>query len=264
MARRRPGQLRELNRANRKVEARSRGMVAALTQWLGRFGRLAADQEIGRVLGDVAKADPPTPEELERQLSVIFDRFGLAQLVDSGSETLQTRWVIPPSVRANWIASKTSKIRLIVDETRRSIQESVRQIMLDAEQEEPRPTAGELARRIRMQFHGPVNQGSRIFTFSPERAENIARTELAEAQNVGAFEGLQSVAAEEDELEWLAYSDGRSGNRFHNRMNGKRVKVGELFRTPLGNSCRYPNDPRLPVADKARCRCSFRLVRSKR
>lgn len=99
----------------------------------------------------------------------------------------------------------------------------------------------------------------REYAFSPERAALIARTETAIAENAGIFAGYEASGVEE--IEWLAMRDGRSGDRHHERMHGKRVKLGEYFTLPSGARMLYPGDSDGPIADLANCRCASRAVR---
>jgi hypothetical protein len=164
--------------------------------------------------------------------------------------------------------------------TNKAASASVNRLLADAAKEEPRPSAGEVARRIRQQFHGagagritgqadlPTSAGALTrysteegtqYAFSAERAALIARTELGKAANNGLAEGYAVAGVKE--IEWIAYSDGRSGDRHHERMDGKKRRMdGPLFKTPLGNECRWPHDPRLPVRDVANCRCTVAPV----
>jgi hypothetical protein len=82
---------------------------------------------------------------------------------------------------------------------------------------------------------------------------------MGRAENQGRLAAYEATGVEE--LEWIAYSDGRSGDRHHERLDGVRIRRGETWRTPLGNRLRLPGDPSGPVEDTANCRCTMRPVR---
>jgi hypothetical protein len=72
--------------------------------------------------------------------------------------------------------------------------------------------------------------------------------------DVGIEEHLDRYEASGvEEIEWLAYRDGRSGDRHHERMHGKRVKLGEHFTLPSGARMLYPGDSDGPIGDLANC-----------
>ncbi len=98
----------------------------------------------------------------------------------------------------------------------------------------------------------------REYAFSPERAALIARTETSIAENAGIFAGYEASGVEE--IEWLAFRDGRSGDRHHERMHGKRVKLGDYFILPSGAQMMFPGDSDGPIGDLANCRCTSRAV----
>ena len=146
------------------------------------------------------------------------------------------------------------------------IRESVRTIV--AESREDGATVGEVTRRIATQVQAvePEAGGEkdRVYVFSFERAELIARTELSQVENTARAAEFDATNEPGDEYEWLAYTDGRSGDRHHERMHRVRIPAGGRFETPLGNSVRYPGDPLAPIEETANCRCTWRRVPAKR
>ncbi len=252
-----------------RIDARSKAFAAALEQWLLRFARREA-LRVQRQHGLVQKAD--SDEDARRELADLIRRFGVRQAADAANETAG-RPITPGSAVDDAISGKGQpKIQVFTEvkgwaersatritrETRERVRGAVEDIVREGRADGQ--SAGEIARRVRTQLHGP-DPKERIYAFSPERAALIARTELAQAENAGTMAGYESTAAPGDELEWLAYRDGRSGLRHHERMHGERVKMGEMFVLPSGAQMRHPGDPNGPIGETANCRCSFRRVR---
>lgn len=238
----------------RRVDTRAKAMARALKNIFDRYARVVAREEARSFLrGTFRKAAEDDAKFLSDILRVI-ESYGIQQVNDAGQRTadeLGAEWETSPKaiMRAFW--DKDVRIQNLASDTREAVREDVRQILFDSQQEDPTPSAGEVARRIRTQFYGGEEEP---FVFSSERASLIARTELAQAENTGIFTGYQAAGI--TELEWIAATDGRSGDRHHERMNGKRVALGGYFRTPLGNMLRYPGDPFAPVKETANCRCT--------
>ena len=167
---------------------------------------------------------------------------------------------------------------------RTDVRSSVRQIISDALLEDPRPSTGEIARRIRTTFAGPpiggtvrdivpaprsgsrvlptqrarLTDGGSLYIFSSERAALIARTEMAQAENEGIVEGYRQSSVRG--LKWLAYNDGRTGDRRHNEMKGVTTPIGVPFILPDGTPIRFPGDPNAPIKHTANCRCTVAPV----
>lgn len=279
-----------LDTTQRRIDATAKPFAAALESWLRKLARM----EAARALRDphayagpivtVAKARTPTEPELRGELERLLRMFGLRAAGDAANRTAG-EVVIPAELYRDAIATKdtrikwfwelerelTRKVDNILESTKQAARDSVKRILVDASREKTQPSTGEIARRIRTAFSGPgeverahrvhATEDGRAFAFSSERAALIARTETVQAENTGIFGGY--VATGVDEVEWLAYSDGRSGDRHHERMKGVRVKVGEPFVMPSGAKLRYPGDPLGPIGETAACRCTLRAVRTK-
>ncbi len=277
-----------LNQANRHLDVRSRALALALQRWLDAFAR----HELQFALYDprayarlrVRKEKDPELDRLKAELNRLLMIYGLREVEDAqnrvGRELIQARGIRDATrdkeVRIKWFweiqNSIVRRVEDITEATREAARESVKRTILESLKEPVQPSVGEIARRIRTQFQAPTGargeaaeierplrvharEEGREFVFSSERAAIIARTELAQAQNSGTFAGYEAAGVEE--VEWHAYSDGRSGNRHHERMNGERVKLGEYFTTPLGNKLRFPADPFAPIGETINCRCSL-------
>ena len=163
---------------------------------------------------------------LERSLKEIFRRFGLASYEESAKDTARatgTRWVMRPQIAAEINDAIDNKVVLLVKETEQRVRESVRRIVSDALREDPVPTSREIGRRIARQWMGPpsarsvrgnrvwpgrgtteeqrvtadwardqaeLKQGGKEHLFSFARAQTIARTEIAQAQNAAIADGM--------------------------------------------------------------------------
>lgn len=167
-------------------------------------------------------------------------------------------------VIGQWVKAAATRALAIAEDTQERVREHVRRILGEGDRQSPRATVGEITRRIATEIKAgspdePEDTGG---VFSWARAQTIARTELVQVENTARVVAYAETGVAE--IEWLAYRDGRSGERHHERMQGVRVRVGETFTTPLGNSLRYPGDPMGPIGDTANCRCTVRPVRRAR
>lgn len=240
---------RRLRAVNATVDARSKPLAQALSRWLARYARVLVDRELRRELRK-ADDDRVLAEELRRLLRL----YGVRTFGEAASST--GAWSVSPGAVDDFLATKDIRVTGIMAETRERVREDLRRLIRESLKETPQPGASGVARRVREAFFGG---GERPFAVSSERAALIARTEMVQAENSGIVEGYKASGVEW--IEWLANTDGASGDRHHERMNGKRVKVGDYFTTPLGNRLRYPGDPDAPIKETANCRCTVAAVR---
>lgn len=270
-----------LAQQERLIARRMVPMQQALLRWMLKRAREEAARQIAQLRHGgpgwtvakarevIAKLEPVDPELLE-----ILMRFGVAQAETASMRIGSAAGVerlVNPRVLQRALASKdfklklyweldewgTRRVRQISADTKQMVRDSVNRILGDASQEQPLPSAGEMARRIRTQFHGEDLKG-RLYAFSPERAATIARTELVQAENTGAVEGYKAAGVKR--IRWLAKTDGRSGDRHHEQMHGVEINLGELFTMPSGRTLRYPGDPEGDISETANCRCATRAV----
>jgi len=242
----------DILRANdARVDAQTKPLGKAVAEWLENYAeemarRTIRDLKAGRL--DIAKAT--NDKALEKQLLDILAKFGLRQIGTSGKATAQAldgEWLQRPGLLDDVIAAKEIQVTRIVRRSLVAVRRSLSEIFATAAREKPTPSVGAIARRIAAKLHGPPK--GRVYAFSPERAALVARTESVQNEGMAIDEGM--VSAGVAETEWIARTDGKSGDRHHERMNGKRAKIGEKFTTPLGNKLRYPGDPRGPIKETA-------------
>lgn len=252
----------------RRVQALAQPLAAALRTWLAR----AVAIEIAKATRDPTRYTRGAKQlGDERDLISLLLRFGMRRVGDAANGEGAT---LDGSLISDAIEGKPVRISFfqehrrgiekraagMTEEVQERVRESVRGIVDGAASEGL--STGELARRIARTIHAvePEEGGEpgRAYVFSFERAEVIARTEMGQAENTGKMVGFEALGVEE--IEWLAYGDGRSGDRHHERMDGKRIKLGGTFTTPLGNRLRYPCDTSGPAEDVVNCRCTVRAV----
>lgn len=253
---------------DQRIEAATRRRKKALMGWLKKATRIMVASELRnrKRVQKVAKANPDS--ELEKELLRILVAFGLADADAAGKAmhgTLtgeRTGWKMSPQLVEQITRQKKVRITGIVRETRDRIRRQVKEIMLEAAKEYPKPSINEISRRIRREverFEGL--RGKQNLEALANRAELIARTEAVQSENTGIMEGMAVAGIEE--IEWLAHTDGKSGDRHHERMNGKKISLADSrgsdkskwFQMPSGAQLRYPGDPSGPIGETARCRC---------
>ena len=264
----------------RAIDALTPTLARAIRGWMGRF--------VARELREVAR-DPHAYVRVTKALGDDEDlrrlllRFGARRAVSTArraaregaratGQRVDPEAVIPGSIERDVVENKPTKIVAfqrwldgvesdvgrISAEARETIRSSVRETIAASLAEPVTPSVGEIARRINRTIVAvePAEDPSkdRVYVFTHARAETIARTELVQVENTARIAGYEETGVEA--IEWVAYNDGRSGDRHHERMDGRRVALGELFTTPRGNRLRYPGDPLGPIEETANCRCT--------
>lgn len=258
----------------RQIEHAMTPMAAALAAWGKRLAaselrRAAADPH--RYAGVKKAADLSGLSAIDREIATILLRFGMTRAADVANRAAG-QVIFPGSMLRDAIAGKPVKIKVfeemrdgivsraqnITAQTKNNIREQVRGIITDSTQREKPLTTGDIIRRIATEID-PIDDpespdAGRKVGFSWARAELIARTELTQVENTARVAGFDTTGVET--LEWVAYSDGRSGDRHHERMDGKTWRRGDRIKTPLGNRVLYPGDPTAPIEETANCRCT--------
>lgn len=246
-----------LRKPPRLRNAQQRTLERELRQWLRAYGaRVVAD--VRRFMpNNVAKQERPRTEaQLLDQLRRLLIGYGVREMRDAAigaGREVGERIIIPESFVADAIAGKPIRIKWLEEAVERGdqraaemiegIRDDMRRTVQDFVGEQREPSMGEVAQRLRERFT----------EISDARATLWARTEEAQATNTGIFNGYMMAGVEE--LEWSRSGTGDPGDRRHDLMDGVRVKIGEMFVTPLGNRLRYPGDPLGPIKETANCSC---------
>jgi hypothetical protein len=252
---------RSVARRDRELAARAAPLRAALVAWSRAW--LARQRPMITARGYEATKARGDVSDLARLLRL----FGLARATDAAGEEIGglIRGDRAPALAeaGRLVAGATRWVDLATEiegTMRARLADAVGSIITDAATRGQ--TVGDVTRRlateIRAAPRSPEDDDERAI-LSWSRAETIARTEMGRAENQGRLSAYEATGVEE--LEWIAYSDGRSGDRHHERLDGVRIRRGETWRTPLGNRLRSPGDPTAPVEDTANCRCTMRPVR---
>tara|TARA_R100000808_G_scaffold14529_1_gene34241 strand:- start:12258 stop:13046 length:789 start_codon:yes stop_codon:yes gene_type:complete len=257
---------RLLGQRRKQREARAKAYEKALMKWLNSYRRYRQRVAIEAAKGQFKKQQTKD-EFFEEQLAAIMRIYGAREAAESANMAAGNV-IVPGQAVAEATEAKGTRIKwfwreyedgiirrahdILVD-TQLKVNQQVNAVVLEALKEIPRPSAGELARRIATQAFEDE------YVFSPKRAAVIARTELAQAQNSGTYEGYKATGVKM--IEWLAFNDGKSGARKHNNMDSQKVKVGEKFyNKATKESLRFPGDPTAPISETINCRCTVAPV----
>lgn len=93
------------------------------------------------------------------------------------------------------------------------------------------------------------------------RGETIGRTEALQSLHVGQHEGYQqaidsgALKASNIKKVWSATGDKRVRHT-HKKMDGQKVPYNGTFKSPTGETLRYPGDPLASGAEIINCRCA--------
>ena len=142
------------------------------------------------------------------------------------------------------------------------LEDAMRDVLVDAASETPRPTRGELNKRIRAVGLGVGG------VFSPAVAQRIAFTEIASFQNFSTFDAYKQAGIKK--IRWISTIDSRTRPAFrklpranHILMNGKTTNLGTPFTMEVSNSqMHYPGDPSGLAVDVINCRCTIMPIKT--
>jgi len=273
----------EVQQQARRLSGRTKLLAKAIQAWMLRRARKESAKQIKRIIkkGDtwklkksrVSKAADP----VDKELAGLLRRFGVAQAQEASiriGSIKSVKRIIDPQILKTQLTSLKHKskvsdelrkfarkqAKLITGTTMDLAEDSINRILANAAGEQPMPSAANMAARIHTAFHGS-DPAKIAHAWNNKRAMTIARTQLAQAENIGSFEGYKAVGVER--LAWFSKQDGRSGIRHHEEMDGQEVDIGENFITPLGNELKHPGDPSAPLIEVIRCRCGIRAVLAK-
>lgn len=264
----------ESRRHERITSARAKSLAGALENYLKaetkkRVRRIT--QEIRRngpkSFIEVKKANGEEEEWDEERLLKIIALYGVRQILDSGREIAGSTWAIPPAVRDNYLFEKQVLVQRIPKNLEKEMRGTIGRALGTWFVEEPGLTIQQISQRLRKWLTVPSAAetpyelkplGKR---FTPEglgaRARMIARTEINQARNRGRLEAGKSIGTQY--WIWIAETDGLSGDRQHEALDGQVRRTGEPFVNPAtGVALEYPGDASADAGEIINCRCSIR------
>ena len=255
----------------RKAEARSKALAFKVKDIFNRLYRGLVDEEIRRLKSVIRKADDR--ERAIEQLATALALSGVREIRDAGNRG-GARLSLDTQFYDSYLKEKRVEAAGMITRTVREFRVKFRESLAGWLREDPSITHADLARRIRFSYFAegyevlapgqkpsrgvlePLEEGPPITRDALSRASLIARTELAMAQNKGAFEGLKASGA--THLKWV--SQQRDGGRGHQDMDGEVVKAGEAFILPDKTPMLSPGMG--PIKHVANCGCT--VVRATR
>ncbi len=255
-----PTQAAQATRFQNKAETRARSMATRLRQILARIAAEEAAIIIRRetgLAGMVATQKAGIDDLTGELLSLLVD-FGLRQAADAAGIAVGGRFDLRGSFERRFIEAKRVQVQALTESTRQLMEQKIRSVLRTSLFETPRPSPGELARRLQREIPASI-------AFNGARAERVARTETAAAMNAGARHGM--LVAGVVRQKWIAIQDGRGR---HGHVDGMVVDIGkpfvfERFRVekgvPVGTGIfvelLHPGDPTAEAEDIINCRCTI-------
>ena len=249
----------------RKAEARSRALAIKIRQILSVYYKTLVDEEIRRLKNVVRKASPAEQRAIEA-LATVIANSGIRELEDVAKRN-DPNFVLPPDLYQQYFREKYSEQTALIQNVTEEFRNKTREFLAGWMSEEPAPTVAELARRLRFSYFAdgaevlapnqrptrgilqPLEDGPRITRDVYSRATLIARTEIVQVQNQGAFASLK--ASGERYKMWNANIE--DGGRGHQEMRGVVVPIDEEFTLPDGTKMMVPGKG--PIKHVANCKC---------
>tara|TARA_R110000824_G_scaffold200218_2_gene384212 strand:+ start:186 stop:1103 length:918 start_codon:yes stop_codon:yes gene_type:complete len=262
------------SRRHRKVTtARAKSLAGALENYL----KAETKKQVRRIIQEmrqngprsfmpVKKANGEDGWDEERLLKIIA-LYGVRQIIDSGREIAGSTWALKPAIRDTYLFQKQVLVQRIPKNLEKEMRGALGRALGTWFVDEPGLTVQQISARLRSWITVPSAAetpyalkplGKR---FTPEglgaRARMIARTEINQARNRGRLEAGKSIGTEY--WIWLAETDGLSGDRQHDALDGQVRQTGEAFVNPAtGAVLEYPGDAGAEASEIINCRCSIR------
>lgn len=263
----------ESRRHGRLVVSRAKAMAGALESYL----KAGARRSVRRIIQELRSGGPRAQLKIEKsngdddwdddKLLKIIMLYGIRQIVDSGREVAGSKWFFTPSMRDSYLFDKEVLLQRIPLNLRKDMRTAVGRALGTWFIEEPELTIGQISNRLR-NWLTVSSAAETPFALKPlgkrftsyglaARARTIARTEINQARNRGRKEAGKILGTQY--WIWVAETDGLSGDRQHDALDGQIRPEGELFVNPAtGESLEYPGDPGADASEIINCRCSVR------
>ena len=176
-------------------------------------------------------------------------------------------WFLAPAVRETYLLEKRVLIQRLSLTLEKEMQKAVGTALGTWYINEPNLTIGQISERLR-KWLTVSSAADTPYELKPlgkkftswglgARARMIARTETNQARNRGRLEAGKILGTQY--WIWIAETDGLSGDRQHDALDGQVRQTGEAFVNPAtGASLEYPGDAGAEASEIINCRCSIR------
>ena len=262
----------ESRRHRRVVTSRAKAMAGALESYL----KAEAKKHIRKIIQELRSEGPRALMRVRKasgddwddeKLLKIIMLYGVRQIVDSGREIAGSKWLLTPAMRDTYLFEKEILLQRIPKNLRKEMRHSVGRALGTWYADEPELSIGQVSHRLRNWLTVPSAAktpyalkplGKRFTAFGlAARARMIARTEINQARNRGRVEAGKILGTQY--WMWVSETDGLSGDRQHDALDGQIRPEGEAFVNPAtGESLEYPGDPGADASEIINCRCSVR------
>ena len=249
-----------------KAEARSKALAVKIRQILSQYYKQLVDEEIKRLKGVVRKA-APNPQRVIDALATVTANAGIREMQDAG-QRMDSSYTVPPELYQQYFNEKRREQTMLIQNVTSEFQRKSREFVSGWLTEDPGLTHAELARRLRFSYFAdgaevlapnqrptrgvlePLERGPPITRDVFSRASLIARTEMVQVQNAGAFSAMRAMG--QRYKMWKPQLS--QGGRGHQDMRDVVVPINEHFILPDGTPMMKPGDG--PIKHVANCRCS--------
>jgi len=262
----------ESRRHRRVVTSRAKAMAGALESYL----KAEAKKHIRKIIQELRSEGPRALMRVRKasgddwddeKLLKIIMLYGVRQIVDSGREIAGSKWLLTPAMRDTYLFEKEILLQRIPKNLRKEMRHSVGRALGTWYADEPELSIGQVSHRLRNWLTVPSAAktpyalkplGKRFTAFGlAARARMIARTEINQARNRGRVEAGKILGTQY--WMWIAETDGLSGDREHDALDGQIRPTGQAFENPAtGETLEYPGDPGADASEIINCRCSIR------
>lgn len=249
-----------------RVEHRSRRLAAEVRKILDRYFNTLLENEIANLTGVVRKQS--LEQRIIDQLATTLARGGVREYTDA-ARMGDPKWQAPPNFYEQYYAEQVPKVTVMVDSIRDEFQRNVGRSIAQWTTENPAITLRELAIKLRESVYLdgvdvknppssaklqalPADVGPKITQNIYARSMLIARTEMNQANNAGAYDSIKATG-----FKYKMWISRRSdGGRGHQELNRKIVPIDEPFIVPEdGTPIMRPGDPAAPAKHVINCRC---------
>ena len=264
----------ESRRHAKIVAARAKSFSKAIERWLKKGAR----KKVRAMIRDIRQFGPEgmriirkadEDEWDEEEILRVLQLYGVRQIADSGREVAGLEWYLAPTVRDTYLLEKRVLIQRLSSTLEKEMQKAVGTALGTWFINEPNLTINQISERLRKWLTVSSAEttplalkplGKKFTSYGlGARARMIARTEINQARNRGRLEAGKIIGTQY--WIWIAETDGLSGDRQHEALDGQVRRTGEAFVNPAtGAVLEYPGDAGAEASEIINCRCTIRAI----